>query len=184
MSIAKVHIMQKEQDPLNLKSLPLVSPAEDGWPAVRAALEQHSRRRRVVRYGIGGLAMAASVTFAIGLFLATPTERPAALSGPATVVDAAQPATGSPIQPVDSLIALSQQLESRLRAARADIGALPTEVLIYQVELEDMIALVDEELSQDPDSRALWSHRINLLLDLDQIYQTQLRRDYHRMASL
>jgi hypothetical protein len=61
---------------------------------------------------------------------------------------------------------------------------LPTDSLVYQVELEDLIAQVDDELSVRPDSLELWSQRINLLLDLSQLYQNQLRRDYHRLASL
>jgi len=39
-------------------------------------------------------------------------------------------------------------------------------------------------LSMRPDSLELWSQRVNLLLDLSQLYQNQLRRDYQRMASL
>jgi hypothetical protein len=61
---------------------------------------------------------------------------------------------------------------------------MPTDALIYQVELEDMVAQIDEELSLNPESLKLWSHRINLLLDLDQLFQNQLRRDYQQMASL
>jgi hypothetical protein len=56
--------------------------------------------------------------------------------------------------------------------------------LIYQVELEDMVAQVDEELSMNPDSTELWNQRVNLMLDLSRLYQNQLRRDYRRMASL
>jgi len=185
MNVTKVHIMQKATDPLNLRSLSPVVPARDGWTEVKAALEQHARRRRALRYTAGAFALAASVTLAVGLFLqtpapsgnnATPTGEVAAL----TPVE--QP--DSPVLTVEALIALSQQLESRLRIARSEVGALPTESLIYRVELEDTIALVDEELSQSPDSRALWSQRVNLLLDLDQLYQNQLRRDYQQMASL
>ena len=176
--------MQKATDPLNLRSLPLVAPPRDGWDQVQAALEQHSRRRRVLRYGAGAFALAASVTLAVGLYLKTaPTG-----SGPMPAVETAstipEQQTDSPVLTVETLIALSQQLESRLRTARTEVGSLPTDSLIYRVELEDMIALVDEELSQAPDSRALWSQRVNLLLDLDQLYQNQLRRDYQRMASL
>jgi hypothetical protein len=38
MKYAKVHIMQKERDPLNLGSLPAVAPPGDGWPFIRAEL--------------------------------------------------------------------------------------------------------------------------------------------------
>ena len=61
---------------------------------------------------------------------------------------------------------------------------MPSSSVIYQVELEDLVAQVDEELSMRPDSMDLWSQRINLMLDLSQLYQNELRREYHRMASL
>jgi hypothetical protein len=184
MNSAKVHIMQRESDPLNLRSLPLVPPPEDGWPDVREALERQAQHRRTRRNGIAGLALAASLTLAVGLFLvrAGPVPDPEFHGAPA-VADAADDAK-QPFQSVASLIALSQQMEARLRVARSQVGTLPTEALIYQVELEDTIALVDEELSMDPKSRALWSQRVNLLLDLDRLYQNQLRRDYYQVASL
>jgi hypothetical protein len=121
------------------------------------------------------LAVAATVTLAVGLFLQSPPPVPA----PAPLTTA-QTETNT----VESLIALSQQLETRLRTVRDELGGMPTDALIYQVELEDMVAQVDEELSMNPESLELWSYRINLLLDLEQLYQNRLRRDYHRMASL
>ena len=184
MNVTKVHIMQKATDPLNLRSLPLVAPPRDGWDGVRTALEQRARRRRALRYGAGAFALAASVTLAIGLYLQTPTTTSSPPPAVETAAAAIEQQPDSPVLTVETLIALSQQLESRLRAARNEVGTLPTESLIYRVELEDMIALVDEELSQTPDSRSLWSQRVNLLLDLDQLYQNQLRRDYQQMASL
>ena len=86
--------------------------------------------------------------------------------------------------PLESLIAMSQQLENRIRAYRTGIGDLPSNVLVYQVELQDLIVQVDEELSATPDSRELLSQRVNLLLDVTRLYENSLRRDYYRMASL
>ncbi len=71
-----------------------------------------------------------------------------------------------------------------MRAYRSEIGGLPTDALVYQVELEDLVAQVDEQLSVNPDSTELWGQRVNLMLDLSRLYQNQLRRDYSRMASL
>ena len=67
---------------------------------------------------------------------------------------------------------------------RSQAGVMPTSSVIYQVELEDLVAQVDEALSMRPDSMDLWSQRINLMLDLSQLYQNELRREYHLMASL
>jgi hypothetical protein len=169
MKYAKVHIMQKEQDPLNLGSLPLVAPPADDWPEIRNALLKKSRHQQIKRMAGSLLAAAAAITLAIGLFIQQPTSIPEASVTPPTL---------------DSLIALSQQLETGIRDYRSEAGGLPTELVIYQVELEDLIAQVDDELSVFPDSQPLWSQRVNLLLDLSQLYEKQLRRDYHRLASL
>lgn len=119
--------------------------------------------------------MAAMLMLAVGLFIHQPALAPP--SAPATA------ATTAP-QTLDSLITLSQQLENRVRTYRSEVGGMPTDSLVYQVELEDLIVQVDDELSMRPDSLELWSQRVNLLLDLSQLYQNQLRRDYQRMASL
>lgn len=185
------HARQKHEDPLNLQSLPLVSSPADGWPAVEAALRRDARRRSVRRFGVGALAAAASVTLALGLYLRGPAPFPAApdpgleMAGgpsgeppPAAVASSGSPGT------LDALIALSQQLEARLRLIRAEGGSLPAGAVVYQVELEDLVVQVDEELSRQPDSLALWSQRVNLLMDLERLYENRLRREYQRMASL
>jgi len=163
--------MQKERDPLNLGSLPSVAPVTDGWPAIRAELEQQNQRRhrrRLTGYAASALAIAATVALALGLYVQQPT---------------AGPVEASP-QALDSLVSLSQKLENRLRSYRSEMGRMPTETLVYQVELEDLIAQVDEELSMNPNSPELWGQRVNLLLDLSRLYENQLRRDYRHMASL
>ena len=68
----KVHIMQQERDPLNLKSLPLVSPPEDDWPAIEAALREHHGHRRLLKSAGWALAVAASLSLAVGLVLYRP----------------------------------------------------------------------------------------------------------------
>lgn len=85
---------------------------------------------------------------------------------------------------IATLVGLSQQLESRLRGLRAEAGMLPADTLMYQVELEDLVVQVDDALSRRPDSRALWSQRVNLLLDLNQLYHQELRREQLPIASL
>jgi len=171
--------MQKELDPLNLRSLPLVEPPTDGWPQVRLALEQGNRRRRLTRYAAGTFAAAATVMLAVGLYV----QQPGPASLPAPAVESAGTVAGS--QPtLDSLITVSQQLEDRVRSFRSEVGGMPTDSLVYQVELEDLIARLDDELSMQPGSLELWNQRVNLLLDLSRLYENQLRRDYHRMASL
>jgi hypothetical protein len=170
MQYSKVHIMQKERDPLNLGSLPAVAPPSDGWPVIRAALEKNQQRRRLAGFAASALAVAATVMLAVGLNV----QQPSAVS----------PETFEAPQALDSLVSLSRQLENRVRAYRSEIGRMPTDSLVYQVELEDLIAQIDEELSMNPESPRLWGQRVNLLLDLSRLYENQLRRDYRHMASL
>jgi len=175
--------MQKERDPLNLSSLPMVSPPSDGWPAIRAELAKEQSRRRLARYAGSALALAAAVVLTVGVLVRQPESVQAPATGPGLVQSQA-PKTAPGQQTLGSLIALSQQLETRVRSIRSEFGGLPTDAVVYQVELEDLIVQVDEELSMNPESLQLWSHRVNLLLDLSRLYENQLRRDYHRLASL
>lgn len=183
------HARQKQEDPLNLQSLPLVAPPADGWPAVEAALRRDGRRRTLHRYAGAALAAAASLALAFGLFLREPLPAPQQEAAPAVAAHGAGEATGpdapgSREQTLDALIALSQRLETRLRLLRAEGGSLPAGAVVYQVELEDLVVQVDEELSQRPDSLALWNQRVSLLMDLERLYQDRLRREYRRMASV
>ena len=182
--------MQKQQDPLNLRALPLVSPREDLWPAIENGL-RHSARRANARRAGAALALAAAVVLAFGLILRLPTSGPAMVpTQQATTDDGAQPVLvdsgPQPAAPADleALIALSQRLKRRLRHIRAEVGDLPARAVVYQVELEDLVVQVDEELSRTPDSVPLWTQRVDLLMDLERLYQSGLRREYRQLASL
>ena len=174
-------------DPLNLRNLPPVSTDHDGWPAIRAALDEgpnHSRKRRIAG---GALAAAATVVLAVAVTL-SPTP-----SGPVTPIDMdsagvspGEESVPAPLEEptVESLMVMSRQLEDRLRQYRDRTGELPTASVVYQVELQDLIVQVDEGLSRNPGSRELWAQRVSLLMDSARLYENNLRRDYYRMASL
>ena len=177
----------ESMDPLNLRDLPPVSTDHDGWPAIRAALNESRARSRKRRITGGALAVAATVVFAVALTVSPTPSGP----GPAIDLDSAQvsPARESVPEPfkepsVESLMAMSRQLETRLRQYRVQTGELPTASVVYQVELQDLIVQVDEGLSRNPDSRELWAQRVSLLMDSARLYENNLRRDYYRMASL
>jgi hypothetical protein len=180
---SKLNTMQQEQDPLNLGSLPPVTPPGDDWPAIETALRTHHGRRRLWKLTGGALAAAASIAFVISLVLNQPVSLP--VNEPALArADTRQASGQAKEELVASLISLSQRLETSLQHIRSEVGAMPTTSLIYQVELEDLVAQVDEELSMNTDSTSLWSQRVNLLLDLTELYKNELRRESHRMASL
>lgn len=192
MNTAKVYQMktpmQKQQDPLNLQSLPLVAPESDLWPRIETELRRAGRRRAMAGRIGAALAVAAAVMLAIGVVLRLPSSGPAAQ--PASTADATTPGLAergsradAPVS-LDDLIALSQGLERRLRLIRAQVGDLPARAVVYQVELEDLVVQVDEELSRSPESVPLWTQRVDLLMDLERLYQSGLRREYRQMASL
>jgi len=189
------HLMQKQQDPLGLQGLPQVSPPRDGWPAIEASLRRDRRRRTVRRYVASALAAAAVVALAVTVVVqqppsGLPTGAPEALSQRDQPLAEAGDATAAALHvtastaTLDSLMTVSQRLESRLRRYRSGLGALPASDLVYQVELEDLVAQVDEELSAQPDSLPLWNQRVTLLRDLERLYQNSLRREHRQLASL
>jgi hypothetical protein len=190
MSMMKVVPMnplrQREEDPLNLRSLPMAEPREDGWPAIERALRQETTRQRRLRTGGGLLAVAASALLAFGLLVDRPFHEQKPPQPDQTAPVARAEPEPLPLQepPLEAMIAMSRQLENRIRLYRREAGDLPSDVLVYQVELQDLIVQVDEELSMNPDSVALWGQRVNLLMDVTRLYENSLRRDYAAMASL
>lgn len=170
------------QDPFGLRDLSWQSPSQDGWPAIRQALESHRLRQYRRRRMTGWLAAAASVLLTVFVLYIPHSPEPestqvaTSIPGPASVIDDSTT--------LESLIGLSQTLEQQLREMRGKSSAMPADSAIYIAELEDLVALVDRELSYTPDSLNLWGQRVNLLLDLAQIYQQPWEANYGRMASL
>lgn len=177
---------QAQQDPLNLRSLSPVAPETDGWPDIEARLLARNRRHVLFRRVGASLAAAATVVLAITLWVGqSPSGDPGI--GPSQAPPPGLAATienGETQNTLQALMVLSRQLEGRLQHYRAELGDLPTGLLIYQVELQDLVAQVDEEISVNPQSLDLWSQRVNLLLDISRLYENGLRREYHQLASL
>ncbi len=178
---------RNSEDPFGLGGLPLLEPDRDGWPEIRAALEARARSNRRWKRAGGWLAVAATLVLTVGII-----GQRAGVEEPAVTGDLAQgtPATVEPraasLSDEDALrelIAMSQALERRVRGMREGPGALPAESATYIAELEDMIARVDGELSLNPESMDLWGQRVNLLLDLEVIFQHRWEIEYGRMAS-
>ena len=188
--------MEQEQhrDPLGLNDLPLIDPPGDGWAGIETALleDRRSRRRQQL---MGGLAMAACLVAVISIIV---LRSPAGPAGPADLASGTQLAEATPpfepqgpaTMPAENantlaeLVSMSQLLEQRLRHLREDTAAMPAESVIYVTELEDLVARVDHELSVTPESVDLWSQRVNLLLDLEALFEHQFESEYGRMASL
>ncbi len=181
------HRQTGETDPLGLGKLPMMTPDEDGWPAIEAALVADRQSRQRHRRVAGWLAAAASLVLVVSIATRLPgPPQSGALPDPAqeAATQVADTTSDPKEDPLGELIAMSQTLERQLRTLRDASGSVPAESAVYVAELEDLVAQVDTELSFSPRSVNLWGQRVNLLLDLAQIYQHQWERDYGRMASL
>jgi hypothetical protein len=172
---------QNTTDPLGLSELETIEPGYDGWAQIESALLTHQNNKRNWQRAGSWLAVAASLVLVISVTLRNTENHTAApeFATPATDLASVQVQDN-----VNALIGLSQNMEAQVRKLREETGAMPAESAIYVAELEDLIAQVDNELSMTPDSLDLWGQRVNLMLDLAEIYQQQWQIDYGRMASL
>ncbi len=178
---------QDIRDPFGLGDLPLLEPDRDGWAQVQASLEADRTGLRNRRLGIG-LAMAACLVVAVGLVVRQPAPSPAGpepvLTAQQTEMPGTEPGDRAGAEPLQQLIGMSQVLEQRLRLLRNQTSTMPSESAVYVTELEDLVARVDGQLSMQPESLDLWTQRVNLMLDLEYLFQHQFEREYGRMASL
>jgi hypothetical protein len=172
-------------DPLGLNDLGTIEPGYDGWDEIESALKAHHDNKRNWRRTGGWLAVAASLVLVVSITLRNQQDQaPADVVSPEPATLASNSASVTMQDNVNALIGLSQKMEEQVKSLRQDTGSMPAESAIYVAELEDLIAQVDNELSTTPDSIDLWGQRVNLMLDLAQIYQQQWEIDYGRMASL
>ena len=182
---AKDHLKKQTSDPFGLRSLEAIEPGYDGWTEIESALQTHLDSKRRRRRITGWLAVAASLVLIIGISLRNIEIIP---SGESSLPGFATPETSLASVTVNdnivALIGLSQNMEEQVKKLRQETHSMPAESAIYVAELEDLIAQVDIELSLDPDSIDLWGQRVNLMLDLAEIYQQQWQIDYGYMASL
>ena len=178
-------LKQNTDDPLGLSDLEAIDPGYDGWADIESALLTHKESKRTWQRAGSWLAVAASLVLVVSITMRN-IEDPATINpelASDTYVGGISEAGRDPDN-IGALIGLSQNMENQVKQLRQGTASMPAESAIYIAELEDLIAQVDNELSFTPDSIDLWGQRVNLLLDLAQIYQQQWQIDYGRMAAL
>jgi hypothetical protein len=175
---------QTSSDPLGLSTLASVEPGYDGWRQIESALSAHKGDKKNWHRHAAWLAVAASFVLVISVVLLNTQPTPIEHSTTRFATSETNSASVTVKDNIDALIGLSQTMEEQVAQLRMETGSVPAESAIYVAELEDLIAQVDSELSVTPDSIDLWGQRVNLMLDLAQIYQQQWEIDYGRMASL
>ena len=176
---------QTVSDPLGLSDLGEIDPGYDGWDQIKSELQLHQAGKRNWQKTGAWLAVAASLVLVVSLVLhSTKISDPGISTSEEFATSAPNSASLTVKDNVNELIGLSQSMEEQLMELRQETGSMPAESAIYVAELEDLIAQVDNELSVTPGSIDLWGQRVNLMLDLAQIYQQRWNIDYGRMASL
>ena len=176
---------QTTSDPLGLSELESIEPEYDGWDAIETALLTHQDNKRNWKRAGRWMAVAASLVLVVSISLRnTEFNTPSAMPMPVTATQSTEIASVPVQDNLSALIGLSQKMETQVKDLRQGTSSMPAESAIYVAELEDLIAQVDNELSLTPASIDLWGQRVNLMLDLAQIYQQQWQIDYGRMASL
>ncbi len=166
-----------------LRAMPPATPPRDGWARLAAGLAPVAnapRRRWIVPLS---LAAAAVIAFAVVTTLAPqqahvstplvatavqPRASIATHSTQASTNRNAEP-TGQPVQTqLARLQARSQSLEHWLRKTRDAGSPLQGQDLVAATEIENLIALVDVELTvpEQTHAAALWRRRVGLLEDL------------------
>jgi hypothetical protein len=136
-----------------LKALPSLRPARDGWPAVRAALRTARRQRRRVMAGWSSLAAAAALT---AILVMQPF--------------GSRASSGSELTELNTIKQRSASLESRLANDELDRRVMSGWEAALAADLEDRIAVIDGqlELGAPPQAPAaqvvdLWRQRVNLM---------------------
>ena len=161
---------QDKIDPFDLGKMPQMDPPGDFWPAIEAGLDAPSRS------GMFRWASAASIAAVLVI----------------AVFVMQQPGEQLPVGPVQSedpghlqrLVTVSQKMETSLADYRTDSGAMGTDQAGMIAEFADLIAFIDQQLSDDPGSVDLWFQRVSLMSDLLGVYAVQQSGDIGMIASL
>lgn len=155
-----------------LRALPDAVPQPDLWPELARALGER-RRPRQWRYAIP-IALAAGLALAMlvprSLMRSTPPHSTPAIAIATPSPNAAAPAQAT-VPVTDELAGLHQRSQSLERWITAFAAQAPQDSrdLMAVVEVEDLIGLVDVQLSaasDNNDALPLWRQRVALLEDL------------------
>lgn len=161
---------QLHQAAARLRALPVRRPPRDRWPAVRAAALAQRRRRVWWRAGQAAAALAASLALIIGVRAGVGSPAETLADGPGATRDAE----------LAVLMERSQELEAALRAIGPEGRVLNGRAANAVVQIEDEIALVDQQLvvagrasGRSAEFLNLWQQRVELLDALVGVHVTR-----------
>lgn len=150
-----------------LRALPAFTPPPGGWARLNHRRQQV--RRRYAMAG-GGLAMAASVLVAIGLFAVNPNPPAGGSFGGGF----AQPPAAK--REVAQLISRSQNLERQLSSARPQVAVWGSGQDTRARMIEQRLRVVDAQINATDDaalSERLWRERVRLMNALVDLHETE-----------
>ncbi|MCF6262261.1 MAG: hypothetical protein L3J24_01505 [Xanthomonadales bacterium] len=189
--------VQTLQDPCQLRSLPAYDAPDDLWSSIQARQEKPNTSQAVRRPF--QLALAASVLLALFLTNQLYMQNPAELTAPGqtenlnATAGASISGNDSKYIPPDSilgenqsqrLIAMSQKLEDKIASDKYQNSPVSAANAIIIAELEDMIAVVDEQLARQNKDTELWYRRVTLLADLSAVYVQNSNLNYRQYVGL
>ncbi len=163
-ALCQAEASRLDQRSNRLKALNSLRPARDHWPAIERQLKVQQRRRLVRRIGWMGLAAAAG----FALMLVIRSHRLAQ-------------------EPVDQVaineaMQRSQELEQLIHSYNPEARVVDGRTVRVAGELEDRIALVDQQLEvarqlnvsrRDHEMLGLWRQRVGLLNALVDVHMTR-----------
>ena len=153
--------MNRDRDPLNLKSLPTLDAPDGLWSGIESTLDARTGGGR----SPAGAAKRAWVPLAMAATVAALALSIALLRGTYGPVPAS-PDDG--IDPLIRLQAVSSALESQLEDYR--YGAVSAATADSVARLEQELAWLDVQINQSPDDPVLWAERVALLGEINQRY--------------
>ena len=147
-----------------LRALASLRPARDHWPALAAQLRAERRRRRVRSVVWMGLAAAAGFALMVMIRSARQAQEPTEQVA------------------INEAITRSRQLEQLIHAYNPEARVTDGRTVRVAGELEDRIALVDQQLqsvrqldarARDAEMLGLWRQRVGLLDALVDVHMTR-----------
>lgn len=163
-AVCQAEAARLDQRSNRLRALAALRPARDHWPVLAARLRAERRRRRVRSAAWMGLAAAAG--FALMVMIRSARQAPE----PAEQVA------------INEAMARSRQLEQLIHSYNPEARVTDGRTVRVAGELEDRIALVDQQLQsalqldqrgRDAEMLGLWRQRVGLLNALVDVHLTR-----------
>lgn len=168
--LCRAELDRLDQRVARLRALPTLAPARNRFAELQGRVRSERRKRQLVTWGLGAVALAATIALAVVLM-----PKPAA--GPTAAELAEQ-------QELEDIISRSQQLEGAIQAYNPDQRVIDGRTATVAANLEDRLARVDQQIQvvemmdqavRQEAALRLWRERVGLLNALVDVHVTRAR---------